>query len=527
MQKINKKQMVNMLMVGEANLRKNIEYVNNLNVFPVPDGDTGTNMHMTIKSGVEKMNSSDGNMNEITNDLSKGMLLGARGNSGVILSQFFRGFVKDIDKDEISIENFQIALKSGKESAYSSVIKAIEGTILTVINKMSQYNSNKDTDFLKYLRNVIKVGNEALDNTPELLPILKEAGVIDSGGKGLMLIFEGMELSLSGKEISNERPAEIVHTNNFHINKEDITFGFCTEMLIKLQKEINIEEIRTQLTFYGDSIVAIEDTGILKVHVHTEKPLEVLKYGNQFGEFINIKSDNMRIQAENADNLTHPQKENGIVVVASNKKMAEIFKNIQNIEIVLGGQTTNPSTEDLVCAIKNTHAKNVLILPNNSNIIMAAEASVSMFDDKKIKVLNTKHMTEGLESLINYDANKSLEENYAFLKENLSNIINIEITRATKDTIINNVKIKKNNYLIIKDNNIVAAVEEDKELIQEIIKNLKVKDLDLINVLVGQDGKQVIVKTLQKVVENIDEYIDFEIYKSEQPIYDYLISGIK
>ncbi len=519
-----------MLVYGASSLKAQVDRINALNVFPVPDGDTGTNMDLTIQSGVKAIsNQNMTSIGDISKAFSKGMLLGARGNSGVILSQFFRGLAEKLDgKDQVTPKQFQDALKQGRVRAYGSVIKAVEGTILTVITDMSKLNY-KGKDFIEYFDKLIQCGQKSLDNTPNLLEVLKEVGVVDSGGAGLLEIFKGMQASLNGKEI------EIVNSTNFEtfiqteehpLNVDDIIYGYCTEMLIQLKKEVNINDVRSKLETLGDSIVAVEDDGILKLHVHTEDPIDVFSYGIKLGDIINVKSENMRIQAEQASGTKKAQ-ENGIVIVASSRKMGELFNSIQPVEVIVGGQTLNPSTEDIIKAIKATNASNVLIFPNNSNIIMAAEAAKDILKEVNIKIVKTKRMTEGLECLINYNPSLNIEQNYENSNEVLNNIINYEITKSIRDTQINNLEIKNDDFIVIKDGDIVYSNKKQDDVLQFVIDDLDLDEIELLNFLLGEGSNKKIIKKLVKDLEDEYPFLEIEEYNTNQPVYSYLISAIK
>ena len=354
-----------MLLYGGEILSAKKEEINALNVFPVPDGDTGSNMNMTTQSGVAAIsNINSSSIGEVAKTFSKGLLMGARGNSGVILSQFFRGIAEGLDGlDTINVEEFHNALESGVKRAYGSIIKVVEGTILTVVREMTEKTTNFDLDFEDYFQALYVNAKESLDNTPELLPVLKEVGVVDSGGAGFLAILEGMLANLKGEEVTIKENFELFKQTEEHpMDPEDIVFGYCTEMLIELndpKDEDKLLEIRSTLETFGDSIVCIIDDGILKVHVHTETPIKVFEYGLTFGRFVHVKSENMRIQAENAIKLEESRRrEFGIVAVASSEEMADLFRQLyEDINIIPGGQTLNPSTEDILKAVNACNAK--------------------------------------------------------------------------------------------------------------------------------------------------------------------------
>ncbi len=530
MKQISNDKLRDMLILGGENLNEHVETINALNVFPVPDGDTGSNMNMTIQSGVKAIaNINAQKPDELTKAFSKGLLLGARGNSGVILSQFFRGFNEGMEKaDDITVKTFSNSLKKGKERAYASVIKAVEGTILTVIKDMSELEYS-GSDFIEYFELLLERGQKSLENTPNLLPVLKDAGVVDSGGAGLLEVFKGMYSSLTGQKIKQTLGNNFdtfVKTEEHPLDVNDIIYGYCTEMLINLEKEIDINEVRSKLEEFGDSIVAVQDDNILKVHVHTEDPQGVFAYGRSMGDFIHIKSENMRIQAIEASGQ-RPQVENGIVVVCSSKKMAELFADIQSIEPIIGGQTLNPSTEDIVKSIKKANAKNVIVLPNNSNVIMAAKSAKDLVEGVNIEIIETKHMTQGFEALINYDESLPINENVSNINEALKNLVNYEVTNAIKDTTINEIEIRNGDYLIIKEGDIVASVSKEKEIFEFIKVDLDLNEIEVLSFFIGEDGSREVVSDFCEEFEESYVFLETKIYLTKQPVYHYLISALK
>ncbi len=533
MQYITAKQYKEMLMYAGEVINLNKEEINALNVFPVPDGDTGSNMNMTFQAGIDNIITSESQLvGEIAKSFSKGLLMGARGNSGVILSQFFRGISEELESiEQVDSEKFHKAIKSGSDRAYASVIKAVEGTILTVGKEMHQ-NTKVNSDLIKYFENLISSGEVSLENTPNLLPILKEAGVVDSGGKGLLVIFQGMLANLKGEKLDVQEVQNFDRfreTETFLINPEDIEHGFCTEVLVALNnpKEIKIEDVREKLTTFGDSIVAIQDDNILKVHVHSETPIAVFEYAQTLGSFVHIKSENMRIQAEDAQNLQNQnKKELGIVAVSSSDKMSELFNSIQNVEIISGGQTLNPSTEDIVNAIQKANAKHVIVLPNNSNVIMAAKAAKDLVEGVEVKVLETKFMTQAIEVLINYSADNTLEENIVFMKDCLAELQNIEITKAIKDTTIGGTVIQENDFLGIIQGNIKYSTANEEILLEKIFADLIELEVGIITVLLGEDANVKLIDNLKNKVIEDNPFLEIEIHDTKQPIYPYLISGV-
>ncbi len=519
-----------MLMYGAETLNMRMEEVNNLNVFPVPDGDTGSNMNMTFQSGINAiMNLHSDNVGEVAKKFSKGLLMGARGNSGVILSQFFRGIAEEMpEAQEVTVLELHQAFEKGVERAYGSVIKAVEGTILTVAREMVE-NTDPDVQGLEiYLDEIVKNAKISLDNTPNLLPILKEAGVVDSGGAGLLYILEGMLANLKGETIEIKQNFEaFTQTEEHPLDPDLIEFGYCTELLIKLKKEVDENKVREKLMTFGDSIVAIVDEDVLKVHVHTEEPIKVFSYGQKLGDFIFVKSENMRIQAIEAQAAQAAnKKEIGIVTVASSARLGDLFEKIQDVTIVNGGQTLNPSIEDLAKAIKQANAENVILLPNNSNIIMAAEAAKDLVEGVNVEIIKTKHMTQAVECLINFNLDFSFEENVENLRESMEAITNVEITTAIKDTSIEGVEIKDGEFLGIVDGKIKYSMPSEEDLVKEIIDLAIEEDAEIINVLVGEEGSVKFIEKLAEYVEEESAFTEVNIYNTNQPVYSYLISYI-
>lgn len=534
MEKLNAKKYQEMIQYAGQLMEAHKEMINDLNVFPVPDGDTGSNMNMTIQSGVKAV--SGGNVmsiDEIAKSFSKGLLMGARGNSGVILSQFFRGLSEGlVGKDVATTVEFHAAIGQGVERAYASVIKAVEGTILTVAREMHENVVVPKTDMIEYFEQLIEAGEESLNNTPNLLPVLKEVGVVDSGGKGLLVIFEGMLANLKGEELdlSGTSSFEDFKAGEEHpVNPEDITYGYCTEMLLRLNNpdEIDINQVRDFLSTKGDSIVAIQDEDILKTHVHTEVPLEVLTYGASLGVFVHVKSENMRIQAEEAHG-TKPQakKPQAIVTVASSEDMAKLFKDIQNVEIVSGGQTMNPSTEDLVNAVINANAEKVIILPNNSNIIMSAKAAIDLIDDIEVEVVESKYMAQAIEALIAYSEEADFESNVAAMREVISEVTSVEITTAIKTTSIEGIEIHEDDFIAIVNGKIKLSMADEKEILKTIFKKLIDADMDVITILLGENADSRLIDELVEYIEDEAPFTEIQKYVTNQPVYPYLISGV-
>lgn len=534
MSKITAKKYKEMLLYGGEILDSKKDEVNALNVFPVPDGDTGSNMNMTYQSGVQSIiNVEKDDMGEMAKTFSKGLLMGARGNSGVILSQFFRGISEGLEgKKEVDSKEFHAALEVGVKRAYASVIKAVEGTILTVARQMVELTTEVDGNMEIYFQTVVDNANVSLQGTPDLLPVLKEVGVVDSGGQGLVYIFEGMLASLKGEklDLTTNATFEVFQQTEEHpMNPDDIVFGYCTEMLIRLHdaENVDINDVREKLESVGDSIVAIMDENILKTHVHTEQPIEVFNYGQSLGDFVHIKSENMRIQAEEAQAKVQAEtKEVGIVTVASSSEMADLFREIQDVEIIEGGQTLNPSIEDITKAIERTNARKVIVLPNNSNIIMAAQAAKELVENVEIEIIPTKHMTQALECLINFNKDAEFADNVEAMKESIEDLVNIEVTNAIKDTSIEGVEIHEDDYMAIVNGKIKASVPTIERLLVNMTKQLIEDDAELITFLIGEDGNRELIEKVEDYIDENAPFTEVVVYETKQPVYSYLISSL-
>ena len=475
-----------MVQAASTRLGNQVEYVNSLNVFPVPDGDTGTNMGMTIENGAKEVADKPATtVGEVGQILSKGLLMGARGNSGVITSQLFRGFGQAIkDKEELTGQDLAHAFQSGVEVAYKAVMKPVEGTILTVSRGAATAalkKSEETDDAVEVMRAAVDGAKRALAKTPEMLPVLKEVGVVDSGGQGLVFIYEGFLSALTGDYIASEdfkaTPATMTEMINAehhksvagHVATEDIQFGYCTEIMVALKqgptyvKEFNYEEFQAYLSGLGDSLLVVNDDEIVKVHVHTEDPGLVLQEGLKYGSLVKVKVDNMRNQhdavlekEEQQVAAKQEEKDFAIVAVVAGDGLAEIFKS-QGVDYVIsGGQTMNPSTEDIVKAIDAVNAKNVIILPNNKNIFMAAQSAAEVAEIPAA-VVETRTVPQGFTSLLAFNPEQSLEENVAAMTASLSDVVSGSVTLAVRDTSIDGLEIHKDDNLGMVDGNIVVS----------------------------------------------------------------------
>lgn len=537
-QYIEGKMLRDMFVSGANNLQNHKELVDKLNVFPVPDGDTGTNMSLTISYAMKELAKVENDsIKEIGKSLSKGSLMGARGNSGVILSQIIRGFSKSIEgKEQISTEDLAKAFKNGSDTAYKAVIKPIEGTILTVVRESGEYAikaAKKEKDLLKFLEMVIDEANKSLERTPELLKNLKEAGVVDSGGKGLVLIYEGMYEALKGnpikaKDLNDSNVSEVKQAGT-SINTEDIKFCYCTEFILE-SNSISDTEIRDIMLKYGDSLAVVGDEGIIKVHVHTNDPGLVLQDALKHGQLVTIKIENMKLQHENTlvgdtDEIAQSveEKEYGFIATSMGEGLAKIFKDFGVDYIIEGGQTMNPSTEDFMKAIDSINAKNIFIFPNNSNIIMAANQAKEL-SDKNIIVIPTKNTPQGFTALVNFNADASVEENEQALMESLTMVKSGQVTFAVRDTVMNDVEVKEGNIIGIAESKLMDAGDSVDEITTSLVEKLVDEDSAIITLFYGEDVTEEDANNLRDELEEKFEDLDIELYYGGQPLYYYLIS---
>ena len=535
---IDGKKFRDMFVSGANNLQNNKDLVDKLNVFPVPDGDTGTNMSLTISYAMKELAKVENDsITEIGKSLSKGSLMGARGNSGVILSQIIRGFSKSIEgKEQISTEDLAKAFKNGSDTAYKAVIKPIEGTILTVVRESGEYAikaAKKEKDLLKFLEMVIDEANKSLERTPELLKNLKEAGVVDSGGKGLVLIYEGMYEALKGnpikaKDLNDSNVSEVKQAGT-SINTEDIKFCYCTEFILE-SNSISDTEIRDIMLKYGDSLAVVGDEGIIKVHVHTNDPGLVLQDALKHGQLVTIKIENMKLQHENTlvgdtDEIAQSveEKEYGFIATSMGEGLAKIFKDFGVDYIIEGGQTMNPSTEDFMKAIDSINAKNIFIFPNNSNIIMAANQAKEL-SDKNIIVIPTKNTPQGFTALVNFNADASVEENEQALMESLTMVKSGQVTFAVRDTVMNDVEVKEGNIIGIAESKLMDAGDSVDEITTSLVEKLVDEDSAIITLFYGEDVTEEDANNLRDELEEKFEDLDIELYYGGQPLYYYLIS---
>ena len=530
---------------GANNLENKKNSINALNVFPVPDGDTGSNMAMTImaaKSELEKTEKVN-DISVISKLISQNMLLGARGNSGVILSQIFKGFSKSFqDKKEVTIIDMVEAFSIAAKTAYSAVLKPVEGTILTVIRQVSEDLKEKisiNYDFNELFKEVVLLARNSCDNTPNLLQVLKDVGVTDSGAEGLFAIFEGMSLYFQDKPVSINDNNEAVKKFISDTEVYNGEFGYCTEFILDIDnpKKFNKEEITQKLEKNGSSMVIVQDDNLFKVHIHTKKPGSILNLVNNFGQFVKIKIENMTIQAnnskDNANNFNNKIKDDlnkistikkcGLISCNYGQGIINLAKEYGADFVVEGGQTNNPSTKDLVNAIQSVNVKTIFILPNNSNIILSAQQAATIVNDKKIVIIPTKSQAQCLSVLMSFSQENSEKENQLLMESTLKNIKYAEIAPSIKNVKINGVKIKKGEYMAVVQNKIVGTSKTYNESAKIALEKMLSMDSQIATIIYGQDASEADAKELAIYLE-INYGIETQIYSGEQKIYPYFIS---
>jgi DAK2 domain fusion protein yloV len=536
-----------MVRVATHRMGKNKEYVNNLNVFPVPDGDTGTNMNLTMESGARAVSESQStSVGELVEALAKGMLMGARGNSGVITSQLFRGMYKaTVGKQTLNAQELADAFSNGVATAYKAVMKPVEGTILTVARVAAEDGKNaaNDSDDVEVVMKAIVEGaKRALKTTPDLLPVLKEVGVVDSGGQGLLFIYEGFLEGLLGENFSDVYTPDIDEMDQMmsatheqsqsKLSTKDIKNGYCTEIMVDLTKDIpgkkpfDLEEFRKHLSTLGDSLLAVSDDTIAKVHVHTEHPGEVFTYGQQFGELGKIKIDNMRIQHETIVDEAAKEEEKvdfAVVAVCSGNGVRQLFESGGVNRIISGGQTMNPSTQDIIDTIKKSGASKAIILPNNGNIIMAAKQAAEVCDIP-VGIVQTKTISQGLTAMLAFNPDASVEENVEAMNEEASMVVSGEVTRAIRDTNINNVEIHKDDFMGIIDGNIEIDKPDLIDATCAMIEKMLDEDSEIVTIIYGRDSNKKQAEEVQAKLEESHDDLEFEIHDGGQPVYSFLVS---
>ncbi|USY52710.1 DAK2 domain-containing protein [Bacillus altitudinis] len=542
-----------MILAGAHHLSQNAQIVDALNVFPVPDGDTGTNMNLSMTSGakaVEETNTD--HIGKVGVALSKGLLMGARGNSGVILSQLFRGFSKNIEqKETIDAKEFALALQAGVDTAYKAVMKPIEGTILTVAKdaaKKAVAVSATEDQIDRVLELTIEEARASLDRTPDLLPVLKEVGVVDSGGKGLLCVYEGFLASLRGEELPPKTASlptlkELVSAEHHksaqsHMNTEDIEFGYCTEFMVKFEEDkqsFDENAFREELSEFGDSLLVVSDDTLAKVHIHAEQPGDVLSYAQRYGSLINMKIENMREQHSSIVNeekdhspatpkATAAEKQRfGVVSVAMGEGIADLFKSIGASVVIEGGQTMNPSTEDIVKAIDSIHAETVFILPNNSNIVMAAKQAATV-SSREVVVIPTKTVPQGMSALLSLNEAASNEDNEAAMLEAIDHVKSGQITFAVRDTQIDGIDIAKGDYMGLYNGKITLTANNQLDAAKELLTQMVTEDDEIVTIIKGEDASSDEMEALEAYIEDTFEDVEVEVHDGKQPLYSYILA---
>ena len=546
MEKINGLVLAEMIDLGSKNLAKNAEKINSLNVFPVPDGDTGTNMNLSMSSGAKETAANVvENIGELGKSFSKGLLMGARGNSGVILSQLFRGMSQHIaDKKEVNAKEFADAIQNGVSIAYKAIIKPVEGTILTVAREAAEAGlkaAENTTSVVEVMEAIYVEAQASLKRTPDLLPILKEVGVVDSGGQGLVCVYQGFVAALKGEKIEGLESVEtnVVdmqfeddHDMDF-MSPEDIVYGFCTEFTVRLDKEkkdFNEDKFREDMSKFGDSLLVISDSEYVKIHVHTETPGDVFNYGQQYGELIKIKSDNMReqhrevLRKQEAKQATTPKelKEQAMISISMGAGLSKVLSSMGVDYIVEGGPTMNPSTEDIMKAIKEVNAKNIFIFPNNKNIQLAAKQAAELAEEN-VFVIESKTAPQGLAAVMVFNPQASADENFANMQEVLSTVSTLEVTHAVRDTNIEGVEIKKDEFMGIKDGKIVVSNLSLNTVLEELLEKSIDEDKEIVTLYLGEESTEEYTDFLEQLIEEKYPDIEVELIESGQPVYPYII----
>lgn len=544
MKQINGEQLKKALLSGANNLNNHKDLIDKLNVFPVPDGDTGTNMSLTMNSAVKEIESvRDVNVTNIIKAASKGSLMGARGNSGVILSQLLRGIAKALqEKESIFVEDMALALDSASKMAYNAVMRPIEGTILTVARETGEFAikiSKEENDLIEFMAQVIKKANSSLQRTPDLLPSLKEAGVVDSGGKGLLTIYEGIYASLKGndiKRIDNQGYSEELNTYaSVDIDVENLKFCYCTEYVLKSNQSCK-QKIHDEIYLMGDSMVLVEDEDLIKVHIHTNEPDKILSIALNYGELVKVKVENMKIQHEhhmqyNEGNDTKVEKQvqiqeesdYGVIAVSVGEGINKIFEDFGVDVIIQGGQTMNPSTEDFISAIEKINAKEIIIFPNNSNIIMAANQAKSI-SEKSVHVIETKNVPQSFAALVGLDKDSTIEENLQNMNFAIKSVKSGQVTYAVRDTQMNGTEVKSGDIISIFKGEIKEAGNNVPKVTEDLIKSMVTDEDSIISLFYGEDVSKQEAEKLKNRLEEIYQDLDIEVYYGGQPLYYYLVS---
>lgn len=530
-----------MLTSGMNNLANHSAEIDALNVFPVPDGDTGTNMNLTFSNGVKEALKEDADtVGKICKTLSRGLLMGARGNSGVITSQIFRGFYQAVeDLDEIDAMQLANALVNGSRVAYRAVMRPVEGTILTVVREAADYTyaytvTEEIEDCVQVLQKMVEEANASLERTPELLPVLEEVGVVDSGGKGLCIILEGFLSALQGNVIAASDTIQANEQAQTKVQSDQEEFGFCTEFILRLNengiRHFSEEQFKEELATIGNSIVCVQDDDLVKVHVHTLEPKTAIKMGKRQGRFVKLKVENMQEQHDNIlekeeETVTVQKREHqkyAIITVAPGAGVDQMFKELRADIVIGGGQTMNPSTEDFVSAINQLDAEHILILPNNSNIVLAAQQAQSVCEDQDIHVLTTKTIPQGLSACVMFNPEVELEENLAEMQEAIDHVKSGEVTYAIKDTTYEGLEIKKDEYMGIFGKDIVVSCPDCLEASKALVDKMVDEDSELVTLIYGKEATKEQAQALADYIEETSD-AEVEIHDGKQPVYSFIL----
>jgi len=553
-----------MVQAASQKLNQRAEFINSLNVFPVPDGDTGTNMSLSMASGAKyEREETSTKVGDLASALAKGLLMGARGNSGVILSQIFRGFSKAVaDKESLTANDLAAALAAGAQTAYKAVMKPTEGTILTVIRKAAGAGKEavKTTDDIcEVMDAVVTAAEAALKSTPDLLPVLKQVGVVDSGGLGLTFVLEAFSDSLSGKvdesqdyvpdDAEMDSMIDAAHHQSVQgqLDPNDIKYGYCTEIMVRIGDGKLVDHKFDYDTFYeylaklGDSLLVINDDEIVKVHVHTEHPGDVMTWGQRFGALIKVKVDNMRLQQETI--MEHDKEDEAqaaaepalpsqpqvdmhgyaIISVSSGDGIGKLFKGLGVTDIIAGGQTMNPSTADIVKAVNDSGAQQALVLPNNKNIFLAAEQAAEVAD-VPVKIIHSQTISQGMTAMLAFNAEADLDDNQAAMEETLSTVVSGQVTHAVRDTTIDGLEIKKDDYMGLVDGKIVITNPDRDTAALDMVKAMLDEDSELVTIIYGKDATKTDADHLSAKVQELDDELEIEIHEGDQPVYPFLVS---
>ncbi|MEE1132429.1 MAG: DAK2 domain-containing protein [Caryophanon sp.] len=546
MQSLDGLKFAEMVQMGAHHLYQNASYVDSLNVFPVPDGDTGTNMNLSMTSGAKETEQyAQSHIGKTAQALSKGLLMGARGNSGVILSQLFRGFGKHIEKlDEVTAQDYAQAFQAGVDTAYKAVMKPVEGTILTVAKdgaKAAVEAAERTNDLIEITEALVAEAKASLDRTPDLLPVLKEVGVVDSGGQGLLFVYEGFLASLKGEALPEKNDAsldDLINAEHHRVqdfmNTEDIEFGYCTEIMVRLDETkapFDEFKFREELSVMGDSLLVISDDEVAKVHIHSETPGAVLTAGQKYGSLMKIKVDNMREQhtAIVGENHQAPAKKEvtkvpyAIVTIAMGEGIAELLRSMGAAYVIEGGQTMNPSTEDIVKAVQEIGAERVLILPNNKNIIMAAEQAVELLDIEAA-VVATKTIPQGMAAMLAFNPEQSVADNKEAMTSAFAAVKTGQVTYAVRDTSIDGVDIRKDDYMALAEGKIIESTPSLETAAQTVVSALVDEDSEIITIIYGEDTTEEAANAFAASIEEQFEDAEVEVFNGKQPLYPYIIS---